>query len=416
MPREDSAAATAGLSPSQQRAVRETLEEVLLSPLFGKSKRYSALLEYVVLNSLAWNLTALKERIVGKEVFGRAADYDVANDPVVRIAAGEVRKRLGQFFNEHPEKEVRIELPTGGYLAEFRFAPIPARRQNGEGQAGGAASVAAELEGSEPPREEKPLETPRVSWKRAAAAGVLLVAVWGLGLWGYYDYRMSHDFWRPLLDNGQAPLIVVGKTNLPAAAGLSLTQPPTAGRANLILDDAMLAAQLCSVFRAYSAGCNIVLAPATTLDYLHGRPLVFLGGLNNDWTMRMMPSLRYQIVSVPEQGNFPAFRTVAEHKASGDTPLWNLFGKNHPPELGSDYAIVARFHSDVTDSMVMIVAGLGPEGTAGARQFLSSTENLNQLLSRAPKGWKGENLEAVLQIDVVHASASRAEVVATDFW
>jgi hypothetical protein len=416
MPREESATAIAGLSPSQQQAVRETLDEVLLSPLFGKSKRYSALLEYVVLNSLAGNLTALKERIVGKEVFGRAADYDVANDPVVRIAAGEVRKRLGQFFSEHADRAVRIDLPTGGYAAEFRFAPFPARRQNGEGYAVSTAPVAAEVEAPTPQREEKPLVSPRASWKRAAVAAILLVVVWGLGLWGYFDYRMSHDFWRPLLGNGQAPLIVVGKTNLPIAAGLSLTQPPTAGRANLILDDAMMAAQLCSVFRAYSAGCNIVLAPATTLDYLRGKPLVFIGGLNNDWTMRMMPALRYQIESIAPADNFPAYRTIAEHNAAGDKPLWNLFGKNSPPELGYDYAIVARFHSDVTDSMEMIVAGLGPEGTAGARQFLSSTENLNQLLRRAPKGWKGENLEAVLQIDVVHASASRAEVVATNFW
>ena len=66
--------------------------------------------------------------------------------------------------------------------------------------------------------------------------------------------------------------------------------------------------------------------------------------------------------------------------------------------------------------MVMIAAGLGPEGTAGAREFLTSPEDLSQLISRAPKDWRGTNLEAVLQIDVVHGSASRAEVVATNFW
>ena len=415
MHREDLAIATAGLSPSQQRAVRETLQEILNSSLFGKSKRYSALLEYVVLNSLAGNLTALKERVVGKEVFGRPADYDVANDPVVRIAAGEVRKRLTQFFSERPDKELRIDLPTGGYAADFCFdrqrhsrpaESNPAQAQEPPAKAHAPAPTTVP---TLPAKTQSPVNKPVI-------AAFLILVIAGAAWVAYLNYRNSHDFWRPFLRNSPSPLIVVGRTHLPAAAGPQFTQPTTAGRAQLVLDDAMLVAQLCSIFRAYSADCNIVLAPATTLDYLHGKPIILLGGFNNDWTMRMMPSLRYQLQSADENDNALGFRTIAEHKPSGDTPLWNLYGENIPPELGKDYAIVARFHSDITNGMVMIAAGLGPEGTAGAREFLTSPEDLSQLISRAPKDWRGTNLEAVLQIDVVHGSASRAEVVATNFW
>ena len=42
----------------------------------------------------------LKERTIGIEVFGRAADYDTNLDHVVRSVAGEVRRRLAQYYME----------------------------------------------------------------------------------------------------------------------------------------------------------------------------------------------------------------------------------------------------------------------------------------------------------------------------
>src|SRR5579862_3556134 len=87
-------------SPSVPDAglVREQLERLVAHSLFANSKRYPALLGYVVEQTLQGNAADLKERSIGIEVFGRAPTYDANADPIVRITAGEVRKRLGLYY------------------------------------------------------------------------------------------------------------------------------------------------------------------------------------------------------------------------------------------------------------------------------------------------------------------------------
>src|SRR5579863_2516280 len=83
---------------SDPAAVREQLERLLAHPLFANSKRYPALLAYTVEQVLLGNASDLKERSIGIEVFGRAPTYDANADPIVRITAGEVRKRLSLYY------------------------------------------------------------------------------------------------------------------------------------------------------------------------------------------------------------------------------------------------------------------------------------------------------------------------------
>ncbi len=99
------------------------LERVLGSPVFRSSKRYPALLKFIVEQTLDGRADYIKERTIGIEVFGRAPDYDTSSDHVVRTAAGEVRKRLAQYYMEAGrDDEIRIEVPSGSYVAQFRLA------------------------------------------------------------------------------------------------------------------------------------------------------------------------------------------------------------------------------------------------------------------------------------------------------
>ena len=108
-------------SEAERRAVFEQLERVLASPLFSNSKRYPALLRYVVEESLNGRADNLKERTLGIEVFKWDSHYDTNIDPVVRVTAGEVRKRLAQYYYEAGhETEIHIELPSGSYVPEYR--------------------------------------------------------------------------------------------------------------------------------------------------------------------------------------------------------------------------------------------------------------------------------------------------------
>jgi hypothetical protein len=107
-------------------AVRAQLERILLSAPFRNSKRYPAFLRYVVEQELSGASSELKERTIAIDVFGKDPYYDPAADPVVRISAGEVRKRLAQYYQEVADPaQLRIELPVGSYRPEFVAPPRP---------------------------------------------------------------------------------------------------------------------------------------------------------------------------------------------------------------------------------------------------------------------------------------------------
>src|SRR5882757_4182637 len=83
---------------TERRKLRDQLERIVTSSHFRNSRRYPAFLRFVVEHTLDGNIERLKERTLGIEVFGRQNDYDTNADPIVRVTAGEVRKRIAQYY------------------------------------------------------------------------------------------------------------------------------------------------------------------------------------------------------------------------------------------------------------------------------------------------------------------------------
>jgi len=111
--------------PEEVTAVHEQLEKLLADPLFSLSRRYPIMLRRIVEDTLSGRTQNLKERVLGMELFDRAADYDTNSDAIVRVTAAEIRKRIAQYYhNEKHASEIRIELPVGSYVAEFKPALI----------------------------------------------------------------------------------------------------------------------------------------------------------------------------------------------------------------------------------------------------------------------------------------------------
>src|SRR6267154_3648863 len=106
--------------------IREELARVLSSHEFRASKRSQDFLRYVIENTLGGHADMLKERTIGIDVFGRSTSYEPSDDATVRVKAGDVRKRLGIYYAEQGARDpVRIELPAGTYVPEFRRADHP---------------------------------------------------------------------------------------------------------------------------------------------------------------------------------------------------------------------------------------------------------------------------------------------------
>jgi hypothetical protein len=241
------------------------------------------------------------------------------------------------------------------------------------------------------------------------------------GWWRHQHDRMQQDFWWSVLGSDQPALILVGKTGAPATATNGQPADPAlapGAESNLALNDAIVTAPICSVFREYKLQCKVSQAASATVEDIHGKSLVLVGGFSNQWTRRLLAPLPYQFqMKIVSQPVAQRIRLLVEHKPTGDVILATMpSGVDASAEFSRDYAIVARFHSDITDSMAVIVAGMGRPGTSSAGQYIASPEKLKEILSRAPKDWKGKNFEAVLQTDVVEGTAGHAEVIATHFW
>src|ERR1700722_11789047 len=104
----------------EKQLVRSQLEKIVSDARFTASKRYPYLLRYIVEQTLAGNEDDLKERTLGVEVFHRPPDYDTNADPVVRLCAAEVRKRLAPYYHSPAHGgELRIDLNPGSYVPVF---------------------------------------------------------------------------------------------------------------------------------------------------------------------------------------------------------------------------------------------------------------------------------------------------------
>src|SRR5580693_5967898 len=112
----------------ERAEVQRQLERLLGNPHFSNSKRFPSFLRFIVQEELEGRGDLLKERTLGIEVFGRDASYDTTSDPIVRVTAAEIRKRIAQYYQESGHgDELRISLPPGSYIPHFDWPqPEPA--------------------------------------------------------------------------------------------------------------------------------------------------------------------------------------------------------------------------------------------------------------------------------------------------
>ena len=77
-------------------------------------------------NALLGRLDTIREQPIGTRVFGRAPDYNLNEDNIVRVEARELRKRLETYFaGEGRNEPLIVEVPKGGYVPVFKLREQP---------------------------------------------------------------------------------------------------------------------------------------------------------------------------------------------------------------------------------------------------------------------------------------------------
>jgi hypothetical protein len=399
--------------PAEHRQlILEELETILGNIHFRGSKRYPALLKYIVNAALEDRISDLKERTLGVEVFGREPGYDTNADPVVRISAGEVRKRIAQYYHESGrQSRIQIELPLGSYAPEFRLrdlGPVPVRLQ--------------------PPDEPTPVSQGwvpvRGAYAKTISVALIVALIFALIVGGVVLFSISHprqeltarkpapldDLWAPMLQTTK-PVLFVLRTVPQNSVGSEVNPLRLIDHVHYVsMSVAVSLAHLASILDANKKAYEVREAPETTLNDIRSRPVILIGARDNDWTMRLLQPLRFHFAFFPD-GN-----QRIEDAASPQDTGWGFNLHTPYSSLTADYAIVALFRNTTTEGPVMVVAGLGSYGTEAAAEFVQSPQYVAQIAKALGPGWKNSNFELVLKTDVIGYHAGPPVLLAATTW
>jgi hypothetical protein len=380
-------------------SIREELDRVLASPEFRTSKRSQDFLKYVVEHALSGQADLLKERTIGIEVFGRSTDYDPGEDATVRVKAGEVRKRLGLYYaDEGAHDPLRIELPLGTYIPEFRLGEaLPAHP---EPQPASPAEASSALR-----------PTPRGPRLVALAA---LVCFIGAGIFWLRTRPGSaplDQFWGPVF-TGSAPVLVCA-AYVPVY-GLDRDAHPTAHAEDFVAltdqfvggGDLIAVSRLSTMLTRMGRPFRLKVGNDVSFQDLRTGPAILVGYSYTRWK-EISRELRFFIDGT---------RRPIGITDNGAPTAWSLPNLPADRRTDEDYAIVSRvFHPD-THAMLVEIAGITQYGTDAAADLVSSPDLMAEALNKAPRGWQQRNLQLVLHVKVIAGSPSSPKVVAAHFW
>ncbi len=395
-------------SEEERELVLKELDAIVSSYHFRGSKRYPAMLKYVVSAAIDGRTSDLKERTLGVEVFGRDPDYDTNADPVVRISAGEVRKRIAQFYHQNGHgAKLEIELPVGSYVPEFLLREPEVH----EAQTGHDVEKPVSTE-------DQPHKSSRRYLIAALAAIVVLAVAAAFGNYAYHKATLARStdidrLWAPIIKSSDPVLVVVGTGLSANQMSPELTETTFFDRITgpyhrVSVATATTLADVAGVLRQHGTAFEIKEDNETSLTDMHSRTLLLIGATNNSWTMRLVSPLRFRFLPGPNA-------QVQDTRNLQNTD-WSVDFLKPYASISTDYAIVARYRDPTTEGTVMVVAGLGPFGTQAAGAFVASPQYLEQIARQLPAGWENENVEIVLKTQIIDGKAGPPVLVAATEW
>jgi hypothetical protein len=408
-----------GSGPTSE-AVLDELQRVLGSDPFRNSARSREFLSFVVRHKLDGRDELLKERTIGSELFHRKADYSTGDDAIVRVHAGDVRKRLDHYYQANPNfLSVRIDLPVGSYIPEFR-APVPAA---------------------------VPVEAPRKRFRPRlfiVSAAIIAVAVVVLGLALRSPHPLARSsvlsqFWAPALSSTQPVLICMSKPvlyrpSLQLYQDYSKAHPGTfqseVERMNqaLPLDpnqqvawkdmvvysefgvaagDAYAAFRIAALLGKMEKPTQFRIGNESSFEDLRNEPAVIIGGFSNRWTLEMTSNLRFAFNEKDAQF------WIEDHNSPGKRWFTRFDAREATIE---DFGIANRLLDSKTGQLVISVAGIRAAGSDAAAQLISNEGYLENALRSAPADWQHKNVQFVVKTEVVDSVAGPPQIVAAHYW
>jgi hypothetical protein len=437
---------SSSLDDKAKEVILLELERILKSQPFRTSARSKQFLSYVVRNSLNGHFENLKERTIGVEVFQRDQEYATGDDPVVRVNAGEVRRRLEQYYYAAPiDTPVRIEIPIGSYVPEFRWTS----EATAEEERPRAPDTQITDEHVDAALDNPPLVQLRKSrrwiWLAAASGSALvLLAIFIVtGLRNRKQAETALDlFWSPVFNTSRPVLICLAKPvvyrptddlykkysqshpgtfqtifqqldeelPLDPSDKLAWKDMQVSPEFGLATGDVSAGFSIASLLAQKGKASALRIGSNCSFEDLRDSPSVVIGAFNDRWTMQMASNLHFAFQWDPGTQSSPR---IKENIPSGRAWISEV-GPHF--QYSVDYGIVTRLVDSDTGKLLISIGGLRTAGTQAAGELISDPEYLDEALRNAPKEWSRKNVQIVVQTKVTDAVPGPPQVVATYFW
>ena len=407
------------LSGEDREDIDRQVQRILQHPLFNRSERLPAFLRYIVNESLnQGGEGSAKERTLGIEVFGRKPDYDNTSDPIVRVTASELRKKLAQYYYEDGHSdEIRIELPPGAYLPKFR------RSVAGDiAAADHAETLKLQIPATVAPVHEATVNSLNSEHDAHASSRPRSISLrwvaWGVGLLliviavssaqrMWRQSRSLDGFWAKIVQGSDRVFIVMPVIGSDDSNVADRVLRNISARPALSLEDTNMAVRVASQLEKHEGNYQLVSSSEVTLDQLRVGPSVLIGALDNIWTMRLAQELPFVFEEAPDNRTG---RIV--DSTSPDRKSWSVDIDKPHTRISHDYGIVARYRNRLTGRPTVVVAGISSQGTQAAGELLTSSEyeSIRTIAS------KGANFEVVVETEAVDGHSGPPRIVAQKTW
>ena len=245
---------------------------------------------------------------------------------------------------------------------------------------------------------------------------ITLVVISALCIYRFSRPNAVDRFWKPILSADASPLICLSdlgqftseRTN---TQSIWLESALEHKERLLALPDVVALTRVSSILAMRVKPALVQDSVATTVVELRQQPDILIGGLNNQWTVRAMQFMPFQIAHGDEN------RIVGIRDTNDASKLrWVAVLADTANPYQKTYSIVARFHDPTTGQPTMVIAGISSNGTTAATEFVTTPAYLKTFTDRAPRGWEDKNIEIVLETQIINNDNGPPHIVATHLW
>ncbi len=399
----------------------QQIERLTNSHILHGSESLCKLLRYLAEHSLDHPGVALKEYQIATEVLGRPAGFDPQSDSTVRVQAGRLRVKLGEYYaQEGIDDPIVVELPKGSYALTFHLRSPKS----------GAQPVTPGLL-----LESRPVELPAGKWTLSSKIAILILAVLliaslivtGVLLEGRTRIQNAtaqpipsayQIFWNRFV-GPQQPWVIFSNGSFVGRpeTGMRYYNPATDSH-DFILDhytgvgEVLAIHQLDHLFARFSRTIDVKRGALFSLDDAKNNDLIFVGSPSENLTLLDIPGTKefifQRLDSGPRKGDLAVINV---HPLPGEPRMFLATPANHPTT--EDYAVVSLLPGLDPTRVILILAGNSTFGTQAAVEYVCQEASLKELLRRLNVSKPGDlkPFEALLRVKIAHGVPVTTELI-----